>query len=380
MRQRRRITNRATTGTVADRIRTTRPRPQLTAGRTDWYQIRNASAPVAEVWIYDEIGYWGTSAADFVRELAAITASQIELRLNSPGGEVFDGIAIMNALRSHPASVTAYVDGMALSAASFILQAADKRVMRPQAQLMIHDAMGIAVGNAADMQQMADELDRISDTISVIYAERGDGTAAKWRERMRAETWYGPDEAVAAGLADEVDTSGTKRREMENRASTWDLSIFRYPARNAAPDPQLPPAPVVASAVDTTPALPVGRGGDGGEHPAPTDQVPDFTHWTPDLLRDAITAHANDALAPPPVVDPDPDLTSYRPPPRLAVPAPPAAPAPAFGDAWDPSLFAAAVQLAADDAPAPNADPPASLAVDPYDGTVVTRALREAIR
>lgn len=295
-------------------LRTARPRAQLRQGRTDWYTIRNAASPVAEVLIYDEIGYWGVTAEDFVRELQAVTAPAIDLRINSPGGEVFDGIAIMNALRAHPATVTGYVDGMALSAASFILQAADRRIMRRQAQMMIHDAMGLAIGNAADMRQMADELDRVSDTIASVYAERSGEDTGVWRERMRAETWYGADEAVAAGLADEVDTGQAPTNRMPRREATWDLSIF---SRDSLA-PELPPAD--RSAVGPQPAPVRDRGAATPPAPAPTPPevepvAADGPAWTDDLadvFRDALrppdesdlAAAFRDAMA-----DPEPDLT-----------------------------------------------------------------------
>ncbi|WP_431895850.1 head maturation protease, ClpP-related [Micromonospora haikouensis] len=300
---RRRILNRAG-------LRTARPRAQLRQGRTDWYAIRNAASPVAEVLIYDEIGYWGVTAEDFVRELQGVTAPAIELRINSPGGEVFDGIAIMNALRAHPASVTAYVDGLAASAASFIFQAGDVRVMRPQSQLMIHDAMGLCVGNGADMRQMADELDRISDTIASVYAERGDGTVARWRERMRAETWYGPDEAVAAGLADQVATTGSTNR-MPRRENAWDLTIFGTDGRTGGPAGDATPAAresvaVVARTAPPTVPEPVEAAAapaSTGPAPAPPEPGPDIADvpdWTDDLasaFRDAFRPPEESELA-----------------------------------------------------------------------------------
>ena len=89
-----------------------------------WYEIKNAGAASAEVWIYEQIGAdffsEGVSAKDFVREIAALKVTQLDVHINSPGGSVFDGQAIYNALRSHPAKVTSYVDGLAASIASVI--------------------------------------------------------------------------------------------------------------------------------------------------------------------------------------------------------------------------------------------------------------------
>lgn len=170
-----------------------------------WYSIRNISDSAAEIAIYDEIGFYGVSASDFVRDISAIKASSITLRINSPGGDVFDGIAIYNSIQRHKATVTAYIDGIAASAASFIAMAADRVVMSPHSQMMIHEASGLCVGNASDMQQMADILAKSSDNIASIYAKRAGGTVEEWRARMQAETWLSDQEAVDLGLADAID-------------------------------------------------------------------------------------------------------------------------------------------------------------------------------
>lgn len=219
----------------SSRLRTARPMARLTQGRNDWYRITNLAGAKAEVYIYDEIGYFGVTADDFVRDLRAIDAQSIDLHLNTPGGDVFDGIAILNALRAHPAEVTTIVDGIAASAGSFIAQAGDHRVMMRNSQLMIHDAHGLSIGNAKDMQEMAGLLDKQSDNIASIYADRAGGTTDEWRARMHAETWYSASEAVAAGLADEVDGDAPPSQ------NNWDLSIFNYAGREAAPAPETAP-------------------------------------------------------------------------------------------------------------------------------------------
>lgn len=182
------------------------------AGR--WYDIKNLSGADVEVSIYDEIGYWGVSAADFVTDLNGISAKNITLRINSPGGDVQDGLAMLNALRQHPANVHVIVDGWAVSAASFIAMAGDRISMAPNAMMMIHDAAGMCYGNAADMQEMSELLAKHSDNIASVYARRAGGTVEDWRAVMQAETWYTDQEAVDAGLADEIlgeDTQATNR-------------------------------------------------------------------------------------------------------------------------------------------------------------------------
>ena len=209
---------------------------------SSWYKItsglavkdENGGGTQAEVMIYDEIGGWGITAADFVRELADLNVDRILLRINSPGGDVFDGLAIYNSLVSHRAQVEARVEGLAASAASFVAMAGDRVTVEKRSQMMIHDAFGFAMGNAADMRSLADVLDSISDQIAGIYADRAGGEESAWRTAMKAETWYTGPEARDAGLADEV--AGEPKAEPAAAAS-WDLSIFTYSGRDRAPDP-----------------------------------------------------------------------------------------------------------------------------------------------
>ncbi len=177
-----------------------------------WYSIKNVSTELADISIYDEIGFWGVTAADFVKELGSIQAAALNIRINSPGGDVFDGIAILNALRSHPADKTVIVDGLAASAASFIAMAGDTVKMSPQSMMMIHDASGLCMGNAADMRDLADLLDKTSENIGK--------PADHWREQMLAETWYTDQEAVDAGLADEILTPGRASESVDDRVSS----------------------------------------------------------------------------------------------------------------------------------------------------------------
>lgn len=260
---------------VPQRWRSARTRAQLVAGRVDWYRITNAAGDTAEVSIYDEIGFFGTTASEFVDELKAITAPNINLRLNTPGGEVFDGIAIHNALREHVARVTVQVDALAASIGSVIAMAGDRVVMGRGAQMMIHDALGLTIGNAQDHREMVDLLDKASDNIAGFYAARAGGDVATWRERMQAETWYTADEAVTAGLADETVDKPADPAPSPTAAS-WDLSIFRYQGRDRAPAPDLD----AATARPSTDPPDTGPGTAAAPEPA---AVPDLS-----ALREAL--------------------------------------------------------------------------------------------
>jgi len=190
---------------LAERGRAMVRRPTATG---DWYRVANADGDRAELYIYGVIGDdWfdeDVTAASFVKELKAITAPSLDLHINSPGGLVFDAIAIHAALKNHPAKVDVSVDGLAASAASFVAMAGDTVAIEKPAKMMIHDAAALAWGTSKDMRQMADFLEEISDTIAGVYADRAGGDVATWREAMGAETWYSAHEAVAAGLADRV--------------------------------------------------------------------------------------------------------------------------------------------------------------------------------
>lgn len=179
------------------------PRDRPT-GRRPWFRMA-AGPKSTDVHVYDAIGgYDGVSAGQFVHDLAGITTPRIALHINSPGGDVFDAIAMHAALMNHPATVTSYVDGIAASAASFLAMAGSDIAIEKPARMMIHDASGLTIGNEEDHRQMADLLGQISDTIAGMYADRAGGNVADWRAAMRAETWYTSSQAVSAGLANRV--------------------------------------------------------------------------------------------------------------------------------------------------------------------------------
>lgn len=189
---------------IGDITRPQRANPtNLHDGRSSWYRIvRNSLG--AEVYLYDDIGWTGVTAADFVGEFRAIGAQPIDLHINSGGGDVFDGVAIFNAIQAHPAPVTVYIDGIAASAASFIAMAGDKVIIAKHATMMIHDAQGGCLGDEAAMTEMAALLGKASNNIAGIYAGRSGTDVDGWRDAMRSTAWYSAQEAVDAGLADEV--------------------------------------------------------------------------------------------------------------------------------------------------------------------------------
>jgi ATP-dependent protease ClpP protease subunit len=191
-------------------------------GGHEWFRFSNHDVRTDEVMveIYDDIGHYGITAADFTAALAGLPKSTktINLRINSGGGSVFEGLTIASRLREHKAQVNVTIDGVAASIASVIAMAGDQVTMARGSQLMIHNPSGLCLGEADEMDQMAALLRKLArDTIADAYMAKAGGTADDWLARMRAETWY----------------SGPEDR------TTHDLTAygFLHAGRGAAPDP-----------------------------------------------------------------------------------------------------------------------------------------------
>lgn len=181
-------------------------------GKT-WYEIKAKGPSLAEVYIYDEIGAFGVSAKSFADDLKAYpNARQIQLRINSPGGSVFDGNAIYNQLKQHPAKITAHIDGLAASMASVIAMAADHIVMPENALMMIHNPWTMAVGDAEQLRKDADVLDKVKTTLIGAYG-RSSMSEEEITAIMDAETWLTAEQALEMGFADEI------QEEMQMAAS-----------------------------------------------------------------------------------------------------------------------------------------------------------------
>lgn len=175
--------------------------------------VAGASSGRTKVMVYGYIGdTWfddGVTAAAFARDLDAIGDGGIDLHINSGGGSVFDAIAMHAALLNHPSDVVTHVDGIAASAASFLAMAGEEIVIEKPAKMMIHNALGLVIGNRHVLRDEADVLEEIDSTIAGIYADRSGKPAADFAAAMDRETWYSSSAAVDAGLADRVanDTS-----------------------------------------------------------------------------------------------------------------------------------------------------------------------------
>jgi ATP-dependent Clp protease, protease subunit len=172
--------------------------------KQSWYSIKALSEDSAEIFIYDEIGLWGITAKDFIDELKKVSAKNITLRINSPGGDVFDGLAIYNALKRHAAQVSVTVDGIAASMASVVAMAGDKISMPENAMMMIHDPWGFAIGSADEMRDLAEVIDKINSGLISTYVNKSGKSAEEISALMSDETWLTAKEALDLGLADEI--------------------------------------------------------------------------------------------------------------------------------------------------------------------------------
>lgn len=189
-----------------------------------------------ELWIYDVIGTdmvgEGVSAKN-VRDTLQLLDDDEELlvRINSPGGNVFDGVAIKTILDAWKGPVTVQIDGLAASAASFVAMAGDRITMAKGAMLMIHDPWSVVVGNAADMEKEAGVLRKVAGELAAAYAGKADKDVEEIRQAMLDETWYTADEALAYGLVDDV---------LEQKAKAWKVpAAMGY---RKAPTPEAVPA------------------------------------------------------------------------------------------------------------------------------------------
>jgi len=169
-----------------------------------WFSINNSNSSAAEVCIYDDIGAWGITAKDFITALAGVGNKRILLRINSDGGEIFDGLAIYNRLKSHAGGVDVVIDGLAASMASVIAMAGETITMPDNAWMMIHNPNSGVIGEASDMREMADLLDRVRNSLLSIYRTKTGIEDDKLIPMLDDETWLDAATAKELGFADVI--------------------------------------------------------------------------------------------------------------------------------------------------------------------------------
>ena len=180
------------------------------AGGKRWYSIKASATRKgeADIYIYSDIGAWGSTSADFVRDFRDLgKVAQINLHINSMGGDVFDGLAIYNTLvgeRDKGAGLTVYIDGIAASIASIIAMAGQDILMPESSFIMIHDPSGMVWGTAEEMDKMAETMRGIKDSLVRIYAKRTSRDPADITTMMADETWMDGPKALAEGFATQI--------------------------------------------------------------------------------------------------------------------------------------------------------------------------------
>lgn len=223
-------------------------RPKASAKSNSWFRMQASADNEAEIYIYDEIGYWGVTARQFVNDLKALgDVTHINLHINSPGGDVFDGIAIFNALKHHGAAITVHIDGLAASMASVIAMVGNPVIMPENTMMMIHKPWGFAGGDANDMRDYAELLDKVESVLIPAYAAKTGKSSDEIAAMLEDETWMDGSECVELGFADQVTPSlqamaciQSKRIEDFEKMPNNIRNMITPPRNSNQRDPQQP--------------------------------------------------------------------------------------------------------------------------------------------
>lgn len=231
--------------------------PKASAGDKSWFRMKASGDKTADIYIYDEIGYWGVTARQFASSMKALgDLDHINLHIHSPGGDVFDGIAIYNLLNSHTANKTVYIDGLAASMASVIAMVGNPIIMPENAMMMIHKPWGVTGGDANDMRDYADLLDKVEAVLIPSYAKKTGKTPDELALMLGEETWMTAQECLEHGFADQISTAvqamariNSKRiEEFDAMPNALKNMITKPKATAQAPvNPQPVPAPMVVT-------------------------------------------------------------------------------------------------------------------------------------
>ena len=225
-----------------------------------WFKFQAAATEGQSqtVSIHDAIGGWGVSAKMFLDELRKVAAPEVNVEINSPGGDVFAGLAIYNGLRNSGKKVNVKVLGIAASAASLVAMAGDTIEMPENTFMMIHNPWTFAAGDADDLREQADLLDKIGDSLASTYARRTGKSAEEIQTLLAAETWFTAQEAVDAGFATAVTPAFAAQASFDvDRLPENVRSVFALAKADAgaqAPAPDEVPAPTHADQVQAVAA------------------------------------------------------------------------------------------------------------------------------
>lgn len=244
-----------------------------------------------EILMYGPIGpdFWepenAITAKSVMSQLSEISGD-VTVRISSGGGDVYEGVDIMQALKNHDGKVTVIVESLAASAASFIaVGGADRVLMRPSSEMMIHRAWSLVEGNADDARKALGDLERQDNKLAAIYAGKAGGEIQDWLDAMSQETWYTAEEAVAAGLADAVIT---EKSEAPSPSASLAKRRFKFANRAAAPPP-----PVTRSESGDNTTMP----SDGQEGDAMSiKNLAQELGVQPDVLREKLSGFFNEEV------------------------------------------------------------------------------------
>ena len=218
-----------------------------------WYNLKAAADKTPVLSIFDDIGAYGVSAKDFLNDLRSVAGNEVDVEINSPGGDVFAGLAIYNGLRASGKKINVKVLGLAASAASLVAMAGDTIEMPENAFMMIHNPWGFAMGGADEMRNTADVLDKIGTGLVSTYAKRTGKTDQEIAALLDAETWMTAQEAVDAGFATSVTAAlAVKASYSEDRLPENVRLAFKAQApAPVEPAPAEAPAPVFGETLAT---------------------------------------------------------------------------------------------------------------------------------
>lgn len=259
--------------------------------KPEWFEVKNQTGEEAEILIYDVIGWPFVEADTFVSSLAEMGTRDVTVRINSPGGDVFDAMAIFNAMKSYKGKLTTRIESLAASASSAIALAGHKVQAYKNAMMMIHDPWTFAIGNQYELRDTADLLEKISGSFIDAYADNSNIGKRDIKAMMKDETWFTAKEMKDKGLIDTIiESDGTKAK--------FDLSVFSKAPEGLEGQKEgreLTPREIEQALRDAgasrnfAKAVAVGR----SEEPRHEDKKPDANQWDAEIADSLKTLTIN---------------------------------------------------------------------------------------
>jgi len=210
--------------------------------KPDWYKIENVTDDEAEILVYDYIGWPFNEAGEFIKAMSNLKQKKIVVRINSPGGDVWDGFAIANAIKAHPSKPITRIESLAASAASYIAVSGHEKQAFKNTMIMIHEPMTGLWGNQYEMREAADILQQISSNMIDMYADHTNVGKRELKDMLRAETWMTAKEAKEKGFIDVIIEAGNPV------SAKFDLSMFAHAPSDVKDENELIKEPNIRNA------------------------------------------------------------------------------------------------------------------------------------